>query len=101
MALTSTDLRRIAHDPQAFADFYERHVEDVQRFVARRVRDPHRAAALTADVFVAAIESAPRYRASRGKPIAWLFGIAQRVVAGDRRRRGREARVMERVAGRD
>ena len=101
MALTSTDLRRIAHDPEAFAGFYRRHVEEVQRFVARRVHDPQLAADLTADVFVAVIESAASYRPSRGKPVAWLFGVAHRVVAGERRRSGRESRALKRFAGRE
>src|SRR5215216_5715988 len=102
MAPTSTDdLRLIAHDPEALTRFYLRHVEDVQRFVARRVHDPHLAADLTADVFVAAIESAGSYRPSRGQPIAWLFGVARMVVAAEWRRGAREGRAMRRVAGRD
>jgi RNA polymerase sigma-70 factor (ECF subfamily) len=44
--------------------------------VARRVADPHLAADLTADIFLAAIGAAKRYRARRGRPIAWLYGIA-------------------------
>jgi RNA polymerase sigma factor (sigma-70 family) len=99
MARTDKDLRRLAHDPDAFGAFYRQHVEDVQRFVARRVRDPQLAADLTADVFVAAIESAGSYRPSRGEPIAWLFGVARIVVAGERRRGAREGRAMQRVAG--
>jgi DNA-directed RNA polymerase specialized sigma24 family protein len=50
----------IASDPDAFERFYREHVDAVQRFVARRVDDPYAAADLTADVFVAAIESAAR-----------------------------------------
>src|SRR5215831_5297570 len=63
----------IATDTDAFERFYRQHVEAVQRFVARRVDDPYRAADLTADVFVAAIESAGSYRRSRGEPVAWLY----------------------------
>lgn len=40
-----------------------------------------RAADLTADVFLAAIESSGTYEPNRGAPAAWLFGIAQFVVA--------------------
>jgi RNA polymerase sigma factor (sigma-70 family) len=95
------DLRPIANDPEALRDFYLQHIEDIQRFVARRVHDPQLAADLTADVFVAAIESAGTYRPSRGKPIAWLFGVARIVVAAELRRGAREGRAMRRVAGRD
>jgi RNA polymerase sigma factor (sigma-70 family) len=101
MAPNTDDLRLIAHDPDALRRFYLRHVEDVQRFVARRVPDPQLAADLTADVFVAAIESAGSYRPSRGQPIAWLFGVARIVVAAEWRRGAREGRAMRRVAGRD
>src|SRR5580704_2154869 len=49
---------RIGCDPELFEAFYREHVEAVQRFVARRVGDRELAADLTADIFVAAIESA-------------------------------------------
>jgi RNA polymerase sigma-70 factor (ECF subfamily) len=91
----------IASDPDAFERFYRRHVEDVQRFVARRVDDPYLAADLTADVFVAATESAAAYSPTRGEPVAWLFGIARNVVAGQWRRQARERSAVRRVAGRE
>ncbi|HVS86024.1 MAG TPA: RNA polymerase sigma factor [Gaiellaceae bacterium] len=91
----------MASDPDAFERFYRSHVEAVQRFVARRVDDPYLAADLTADVFVAAIESARSYRRSRGEPIAWLYGIARNVVAGERRRHAKELRTNAAVRGRE
>jgi RNA polymerase sigma factor (sigma-70 family) len=94
-------LAEIASDPEAFERFYRRHVEAVQRFVARRVDDPHLAADLTADVFVAVIESAGSYRRSRGEPVAWLFGIARNVVAGERRRKAKELRMTAQIRGRE
>jgi RNA polymerase sigma factor (sigma-70 family) len=92
------DLRRIAHDPDAFEAFYRRHLDAVQRFVARRVDDPYLAADLTADVFLAAIDSARSYRPGRGTPIAWLFGVARNVVAAERHRTIRERRAASRFA---
>jgi len=91
---------RIAHDPEAFEAFYRAHVEAVQRFVARRVADPYLAADLTADVFLAAIDAAGGYRAARGTPEAWLFGVARNVVAAEHRRAARERRANARVEGR-
>jgi DNA-directed RNA polymerase specialized sigma24 family protein len=91
------DLAEITSDPDALERFYRQHVEAVQRFVARRVDDPYLAADLTADVFVAAIESAGSYRRSRGEPVAWLYGIARNVVAGDRRRKAKELRTAAHV----
>jgi len=95
------ELTEITSDPDAFERFYREHVEAVQRFVVRRVDDPYLAADLTADVFVAAIESAGSYRRSRGEPVAWLFGIARNVVAGERRRNAKELRTAARIRGRE
>ena len=91
-------LARIRHDPDALEAFYREHVEAVQRFVARRVGSPELAADLTAHVFVAAIESADRYRDERGSPAAWLYGIARHVVSAEYRRAGRERRALP-IAG--
>jgi len=91
---------RIGTDPDAFEAFYREHVQAVQRFVVRRVTDPYLAADLVAETFLAAIESADRYRSGRGSPIAWLYGIAHRVVSAERRRRARELRAVQRIAGR-
>ncbi|HEU4738168.1 MAG TPA: RNA polymerase sigma factor [Solirubrobacterales bacterium] len=83
-------LRWIASDPEIFEAFYREHVEAIQGFVARRVGDREHAADLTAEIFLAAIGAAHRYRPQRGNPKAWLYGIARTVVAIDRRRAGRE-----------
>ena len=93
-------LRRIGRDPTAFEAFYRANVEAVQRFIARRVNDPHLAADLTADVFLAVIEASDSYRPSRGTPIAWLYGVARNVVADRHRQQARELRLVTRVAGR-
>jgi RNA polymerase sigma-70 factor (ECF subfamily) len=90
-------LRWIATDPEIFEAFYREHVEAIQGFVARRVGDRDRAADLTAEVFLAAIGAAHRYRSGRGTPKAWLYGIARTVVATDRRRVGREQAREERL----
>jgi RNA polymerase sigma factor (sigma-70 family) len=95
-----TELSRIAYDPEAFEAFYRAHVEEVQRFVARRVDDPYLAADLTAEVFLAGIDAAAGYRRDRGSPGAWLFGIARNVIAAEHRRSARERRANARVRGR-
>jgi RNA polymerase sigma-70 factor (ECF subfamily) len=93
-------VRSIGTDPVAFTHFYRAHVDEVIRFVARRVADPHLAADLTAEVFLAVIEAAPRYRGSFGGPRTWLYGIASNVIAADIRRSSRERRAETQVAGR-
>ncbi|MFL5832981.1 MAG: RNA polymerase sigma factor [Solirubrobacterales bacterium] len=92
-------IRLIATDPEVFEAFYRQHVDAIQGFVARRVGDRERAADLTAEIFLAAIGAAHRYRPRRGSPKAWLYGIAQNVVAIDRRRMGREQARDERLRG--
>ncbi len=94
------DLPGIARDPAAFEVFYRLHVVTVTRFVARRVSDPHTVADLTAEVFLAAIDSAHTYRRGRGTQRAWLFGIARNVIAGEYRRAASELGKASRIAGR-
>jgi RNA polymerase sigma-70 factor (ECF subfamily) len=94
------DIAAIARDPGALEAFYREHIAAVQRFVARRVADPYLAADLTADIFLAAIDSAHTYQANRASPQSWLFGVAQNVVAAERRRCGRETRALARFSAR-
>jgi RNA polymerase sigma factor (sigma-70 family) len=94
------EVARIAHDPDVFEVFYREHVDAVQRFVARRIADPHLAADLTAEVFLAAIDAAASYRPRRGGPALWLFGVARNVVNSEFRRTAREKQVNARFEGR-
>jgi RNA polymerase sigma factor (sigma-70 family) len=93
-------LERIARDTAALESFYRDHVEAVQRFVARRVSDPHLAADLTADVFLAAVDSAASYDSSRGPVVAWLYGVGRNAIAAEARRRSRELHAVRRIEGR-
>jgi RNA polymerase sigma-70 factor (ECF subfamily) len=99
--MNSHETPRIAFDEAALESFYRAHVELVEKFIARRVADPHLAADLTADVFLAAIEAAPSYDSRRGTPSAWLVGIARNVVACEFRRAARERRARDRIDARE
>jgi RNA polymerase sigma-70 factor (ECF subfamily) len=99
--MNSHEPARIAFDEAALERFYRANVELVEKFVARRVADPHLAADLTADVFLAAIEGAPCYDSRRGTPSAWLVGIARNVVASEFRRAARERRACGRIDARE
>ncbi|WP_248964513.1 RNA polymerase sigma factor [Sphaerisporangium perillae] len=90
----------LSEDPVAFEAFYRRHIDAVMRFVVRRVSDPHLAADLTADIFLAALDSANTYRSSRGGEIGWLYGVARNVVSAHHRRAAREVRATSHMAGR-
>lgn len=98
--MTSVTVSRIGSDPEALEDFYREHVGRIQGFIARRVDDPHLAADLTAEVFLAAIDSAAGYRPGRGTPAGWLYGIARNVVADERRRLARAITAGQRISGR-
>ncbi|MGW0945935.1 RNA polymerase sigma factor [Streptomyces sp. NPDC002623] len=89
-----------AGDPRLFEAFYRRHVGAVTSFVARRVADPHTVADLTAEIFVAVLDSAHTYRPGLGSETAWLYGIARNVVSSERRRAAREAQRDLRISGR-
>ncbi|MEV0172646.1 RNA polymerase sigma factor [Streptomyces sp. NPDC050803] len=89
-----------ARDPELFEEFYRRHVSAVTSFVARRVADAHTVADLTAEVFLAVLDSAHTYRPGRGSERAWLYGIARNVVAGEYRRMARETARDRRISGR-
>jgi RNA polymerase sigma factor (sigma-70 family) len=97
--VSAEQLPLIGIDADIFEVFYREHVERVERFVVRRVGDRERAADLTAEVFLAAIDSAHRYRSRLGTPSTWLLGIARVLVANDRRRRDRQRVGEERLRG--
>ncbi|WP_235854321.1 RNA polymerase sigma factor [Nonomuraea aridisoli] len=92
--------RDTIQDPEAFEAFYRRHVEAVTRFLARRVLDPQAVADLTAEVFLAVLDSAHTYRPDKGSEIAWLYGVARNTVLAEQRRSVRETRANGRIAGR-
>lgn len=98
--LTEDGVRRIGTDPDALETFYRTHVRDIERFIARRVADPHDAADLTADVFLTLMTHAATYRPERGSPLGWAYGVARHTVADHQRQAARARRLTGRIAGR-
>ncbi|MGH3416628.1 MAG: RNA polymerase sigma factor, partial [Actinocrinis sp.] len=90
MAQTDDDLLTgfAAGEPEAFVEFYRRHLRAVLAFFLRRTGDPELTADLTAETFAAALTAAERYRPGERPALAWLYGIAANKLA-DSRRRGR------------
>jgi RNA polymerase sigma-70 factor (ECF subfamily) len=77
-------------DPARFAELYERNFYPVYAYIVRRVGDRHHAEDLTADVFREALAGIRKFE-WRGAPfVAWLMGIASRIVADYWQRAGRE-----------
>ncbi len=99
-ARAESPVRSIGTDPAAFTEFYRAHVDEVTRFVVRRVADPELAADLTAEVFLAVIGASATYRGSFGGPRTWLYGIARNAIAAEFRRSARERRAAGLISGR-
>jgi RNA polymerase sigma-70 factor (ECF subfamily) len=78
------------------AGLHERYLEDVFRYVLRRVLRVEEAEDITAEVFAAAAAGLPRFR-SQCPPYLWLLSIARRQIARARRRQAarRETLVSE------
>src|SRR5437879_3437949 len=68
------------------AELYERHLQDVYRYVWQRVGSVDEAEDVVAEVFAAAVAGLPRFRA-QCPPYLWLLSIARRQIALARRRR--------------
>lgn len=68
------------------AELHERHLEDVFRYVLRRVGTQEEAEDITAEVFTAAFVALPRFR-GQCPPYLWLLSIARRKIVDARRRR--------------
>lgn len=79
----SSDAELIASidDTDAFAELYERHVDDVLRYFVRRTGCAQTAADMTAETFASALVSRRRFRDTGAPGRAWLFKIAQRQLS--------------------
>ena len=87
----------LSGDPEDFGRFYDRYVDMLLGYFARRVTDPEVAADLTAETFAAALVARRRFRRTRTPAVAWLFGIAQHKLADYRRRGAAEDRMQRRL----
>jgi RNA polymerase sigma-70 factor (ECF subfamily) len=73
---------------------YERHVDAIRAYAARRVeRDA--VDDVVAETFAIAWRRLPR----EADPLPWLYGVARKVVHGHRRSHARRGALLERVAG--
>ncbi|HEU0025074.1 MAG TPA: sigma-70 family RNA polymerase sigma factor [Thermoleophilaceae bacterium] len=81
----------VAVEPETFAALYKRCLPRVYGYVASLLRDRSAAEAVTAQAFERAFRKRTSYRATRGTPEAWLFGIARNAALDELRRRKRQA----------
>jgi RNA polymerase sigma-70 factor (ECF subfamily) len=84
-------------DPDAFAEFYDRHAEELLRYFARRTLDPDVAAELTAETFAEAFASRHRYRERGVGAAPWVYGIARHQLSRFFRSGAVEARARHRL----
>ncbi|MBM0233721.1 sigma-70 family RNA polymerase sigma factor [Micromonospora sp. STR1_7] len=74
-------VRAQAGDIEAFGLVYDRYVDEVFRFVYRRVLDRQTAEDLTSETFVRALHNLASFSRPTGNFAAWLTTIARNLVA--------------------
>lgn len=82
-----------ASDERWFRTLWEAHADAILAY-ARRRADPDTAAEVVAGTFLVAWR---RRRDVPDQPLPWLYGVARRVLADQRRSRRRRARLAERL----
>jgi RNA polymerase sigma-70 factor (ECF subfamily) len=83
-------------DPEAFTEFYRRHVRGVWACVAGEA-SKNDVGDLVAEVFATALVHRRRFDPARGSAPAWLSGIARHKIQDARRRGAAEARMCRRL----
>ena len=89
--LTAPPPPRTSGPPLDFEALYRAARDDVFAYVATLLRDRAAAEDVTAAAFERAYRRQRTYKAGRGTPRAWLFGIARNAALDELRRRQRSA----------
>ena len=84
------------HEPEAFAELYDRHAAPIHRYVTRRLGDGA-ADDVVAETFLVAFGSRHRYDLARSDARPWLYGIAANVIGKHRRTEVRMWRALART----
>jgi RNA polymerase sigma-70 factor, ECF subfamily len=91
-------IARSLHDPEAFAEVFDRHFAFVHRYIARRAgRD--RADDLAAQTFTVAFSHRGRYRDDLGTARPWLLGISTNLMRAASRGDQQVASLVGRLGG--
>jgi RNA polymerase sigma factor (sigma-70 family) len=81
-------------DPRQFGALYDRHFQQIYRFVYSRVREQTAAEDVTSEIFMKALKAMPRYQ-DTGRPFAaWLYQISVNAIA-DRYRTLRPSQSLD------
>lgn len=83
-------------DRQAFASLYEMNVDRVYHYLLGRMAEPADAEDVTAEVFIRAMKSLPKYKDQAVPFVAWLFRIAHNLWVNHLKKQGtRRETVLE------
>ncbi len=94
-----SDVELIAHsavDPAVFGELFERHFEDVYRYLARRIGS-ERADDVASQTFVVAFERRDSFDPEAGQVSGWLLGIATHLLWNERRSEQRSLRLIAQI----
>jgi RNA polymerase sigma factor (sigma-70 family) len=93
--LDRADVRDSLDDPRAFGAIFERHFDDLRRYLVRRAGTAL-GDELASETFVRAFDGRARFDAERGVVRAWLFGIAANLLRRRARSEERQLRAYAR-----
>jgi RNA polymerase sigma-70 factor (ECF subfamily) len=88
-------VRASCEEPRAFSSVFERHFDDVRRYLVRRVGSTL-GDELASETFARAFDGRRRFDAERGAVRAWLFGIAANLLRHRARSEERRLRAYAR-----
>ncbi|WP_243774076.1 RNA polymerase sigma factor [Actinomadura barringtoniae] len=83
-------------EPEHFALVFDRHSDEIHRYVARRL-GPEMAEDVVAETFLTAFSKRSRYDLDRPDARPWLYGIATNAVREHRRAEVRRNRMLART----
>ncbi len=84
-------------DAEAFGRFYCRHEHQVLGYAIARCSNASDVADAVGETFLVALGAAARFSDDGGDAVPWLFGIARRVLARQRRSLARRHRLVRRL----
>ena len=83
-------------EPEAFAELFDRHADEIHRYTAWRLGGDG-AEDVLAETFTVAFQHRRRYDLAREDARPWLYGIATNLVARQRRSEARRLRALSRT----
>lgn len=87
-----------AGSAEAYSAFFRRHADAITRYAVRRCSSPDDVADLVGECFLVALQAAHRYVPETDTALPWLFGIARRLLAKQRRKYAGNRRLEIKVS---